>query len=110
MSCTGNPDLQTPNMDALAANGVRFEKAYAAQPLCIPQRCSWYTGLMPHRHGFTFNVHGGEVTAGKMMGQIFRDAGYATGYSGKWHVKVEVEDRERHGFVSIPDSTDVEDG
>jgi len=98
MSCTGNPNLKTPNMDKLAADGVRFEKAYAAQPLCIPQRCSWYTGLMPHEHGFTFNVHGGEMTANIMMGQIFRDAGYATGYSGKWHIKVGHEDKGRHGF------------
>lgn len=98
MSCAGNADLKTPNMDSLAADGVRFEKAYAAQPLCIPQRCSWYTGLMPHEHGLTFNVHGGEVQAGTMMGQIFRDAGYATGYSGKWHIKVAEEDKARHGF------------
>jgi arylsulfatase A-like enzyme len=98
LSCTGNPDLHTPNMDSLAADGVRFEKAYSAQPLCIPQRCSWYTGLMPHQHGITFNVHGGTVAATSMMGQIFRDAGYATGYSGKWHIKVSEDDKARHGF------------
>ncbi len=98
LSCSGNPHLRTPHMDSLAAGGVRFELAYAAQPLCIPQRCSWYTGLMPHRHGVTFNVDGEELRAGVMMGQIFRDAGYATGYSGKWHVNAPAEDRARHGF------------
>jgi len=98
LSCTGNQDLRTPHMDSLAADGVRFEKAYAAQPLCIPQRCSWYTGLMPHQHGITFNISGRTVTTPAMMGHIFRDAGYTTGYSGKWHVNVSEEDRDRHGF------------
>lgn len=100
MSCTGNPDLFTPHMDSLAADGVRFERAYCAQPLCVPQRCSWYTGRMPHQHGITFNAwaEGQTVRADVMMGRIFRDAGYATGYSGKWHVIVPEDDRKRHGF------------
>ncbi len=98
LNCAGNPDLQTPNMDTLAANGVRFEKAYAAQPLCIPQRCSWHTGLMPHQHGITFNVSDKELQSGMMMGQIFRDAGFSAGYSGKWHINVPWQDKARHGF------------
>lgn len=99
MSCTGNPDLQTPHMDSLAADGVRFEKAYVSQPLCIPQRCSWYTGLMPHEHGVTFNIRDRLKAASPMMGQIFRDAGYHTGYSGKWHINVPEEEKESHGFA-----------
>ncbi len=100
LSCAGNTTLQTPHMDALAADGVRFEKAYVAQPLCAPQRCSWYTGLMPHQHGITFNVKLSDksLSAPKMMGGIFRDAGYATGYSGKWHIHTPPENREFHGF------------
>lgn len=98
LSCTGNPNLHTPNLDSLAADGVRFEKAYAAQPLCIPQRNSWYTGLMPHRHGVTFNVNDRTVKADTMMGQWFRDAGYATGYSGKWHINTPPENSGFHGF------------
>ncbi|MBC2602932.1 sulfatase family protein [Puniceicoccus vermicola] len=98
LSCAGNPDLNTPNIDSLAADGIRFEKAYAAQPLCGPQRCSWYTGLMPHQHGITFNVDDIEIETDQMMGQIFRDAGYSTGFSGKWHVNVPTQDKARHGF------------
>lgn len=98
LSCSGNPDLDTPNMDSLAADGVRFEKAYAAQPLCIPQRCSWYTGLMPHQHGITFNITDKELQSDKMMGQVFRDANFSTGYSGKWHINVPWQDKARHGF------------
>ncbi len=98
LSCTGNSDLHTPNMDSLAANGVRFEKAYVAQPLCIPQRCSWYTGLMPHRHGITFNLPDKSMAGDAMLGKVFLNAGYATGYSGKWHINIDVQDKERHGF------------
>lgn len=101
LSCTGNSELKTPNMDSLAADGVRFEKAYSAQPLCIPQRCSWYTGLMPHQHGVTFNVNNKEICSETMLGRIFRDDGYATGYSGKWHINVPHEDKARHGFEWI---------
>jgi choline-sulfatase len=101
LSCTGNPDLHTPNMDSLAAAGVRFEKAYAAQPLCIPQRCSWYTGLMPHQHGITFNVNDRELQSDTMMGQAFRDAGFVTGYSGKWHINVPWQNKVRHGFAWV---------
>jgi len=98
LSCAGNPDLKTPAMDSLAADGVRFEKAYASQPLCIPQRCCWYTGLMPHEHEVTFNSPDKPMAETPMMGQIFRDAGYATGYSGKWHINVPEADTDRHGF------------
>ncbi len=98
MSCTGNTHLHTPNMDSLAADGVRFERAYTAQPLCIPQRCSWYTGLMPHQHGVTFNLPDRSLRAETMMGRIFRDAGYATGYSGKWHINIPPENSRFHGF------------
>ena len=98
LSCTGNPDLNTPNLDLLAKNGMRFDKAYVAQPLCIPQRSSWYTGLMPHEHGVTFNIAKDQIQAKTMMGQIFRDSGYATGYSGKWHVNTPVENKQTHGF------------
>jgi len=99
LSCAGNSSLRTPHMDALAADGVRFEKAYVAQPLCAPQRCSWYTGLMPHQHGITFNFHlDKSLSAPVMMGSIFRDAGYATGYSGKWHIHTPPDNRAFHGF------------
>jgi choline-sulfatase len=98
LSCAGNPDLSTPHLDQLAADGIRFERAYAAQPLCMPQRNSWYSGLMPHQHGISFNLPNKGLQADHMMGQIFRDAGFATAYSGKWHVQVPTEDIERQGF------------
>src|SRR5690606_5756664 len=55
MSAAGNPYLKTPNMDWLASQGVRFTRAYCAQPLCTPSRISMLTGRMPHETGFTVN-------------------------------------------------------
>ncbi|MCH2176692.1 MAG: sulfatase-like hydrolase/transferase [Lentisphaeria bacterium] len=92
MSCTGNQDLNTPHLDQLARDGVRFEKAYAAQPLCIPQRNCWYTGMMPSELGITYNHLGIPNESTTWMGKIFQEAGYATGISGKWHVNLPVEE------------------
>ena len=51
LSCAGNPLLKTPAMDSIAARGVRFAKAYAANPVCVPSRTSMATGMMPNRLG-----------------------------------------------------------
>ena len=51
MSCTGNTLLSTPALDQLAAEGVRFENAYAPNPVCVPCRMSMATGMMPARLG-----------------------------------------------------------
>lgn len=55
MSCTGNPDLKTPNMDRLAANGVRFENAYCSAPLSGPSRSAMFTGHYPGTTGMLRN-------------------------------------------------------
>ena len=55
MSCAGNADLHTPNMDRLAAMGVRFENAYCTLPLSGPSRSSMFTGFMPSDTGMTEN-------------------------------------------------------
>src|SRR5210317_1976638 len=51
MSCTGNTLLNTPAMDSIARDGVRFARAYAANPVCVPSRTSMATGMMPNRLG-----------------------------------------------------------
>ena len=56
MSNAGNKDLHTPAMDELAKNGVRFTKAYCAQPLCTPSRTAIFSGKMPFETGFVGNV------------------------------------------------------
>ncbi|HID74610.1 MAG TPA: DUF4976 domain-containing protein [Planctomycetaceae bacterium] len=89
MSCAGNPYLKTPAMDSLAAHGMRFELAYATNPVCIPSRMSMVTGHMPSRFGMRSNAEGRKQAPKEAiqqaMGWIFRRAGYETAYGGKTH-------------------------
>ena len=76
MSCVGNKDLKTPNMDRLAEEGVRFEMGYTSQPLCIPYRSALQTGRWPHQTGVMVNnTHflPADVPAGPMLGHLVRD-------------------------------------
>ena len=85
MGCAGNRQVRTPNLDRLADQGTRFTHAYCNSPVCTPSRGSLLTGLYPSRHGAYVN----DIpirTDLPSMGTIFRDAGYATGYVGKWHL------------------------
>ncbi len=87
MSCAGNPDLHTPNIDRLAASGVRYTRAYSTFPLCGPCRCSWMTGKYPHQIGAMTNGTGiQESERPRSLGFRLREAGYTPAYGGKWHV------------------------
>lgn len=90
MSCTGNPWVKTPNLDRLAAGGTRFEKAYCANPVCIPSRFSMFTGTMPSAIGMEDNQDEKNPVAANIlahaMGAIFHSAGYLTAYAGKVHL------------------------
>ncbi len=101
MSNAGNKELTTPAMDQLAANGVRFTKAYAAQPLCTPSRVSIFSGRMPTETGFVGNREekdGQWPDSLLVMGKIFKNAGYKTGYVGKWHLPIPTDKVSQHGF------------
>ncbi len=91
MSCTGNQWLKTPHLDGLAAEGVRFEKAYATNPVCVPSRMSMATGMMPGRFGAGDNKTGMRAKLAahideNSMGKIMKRAGYDTFYGGKVHM------------------------
>lgn len=90
MSCKGNPWVKTPNMDHLAATGVRFEKAYCTNPVCIPSRFSMFTGVLPSEIGMESNREEknavSDLILENAMGNIFRRAGYETAYAGKIHL------------------------
>ena len=55
MSCAGHPVLKTPNIDAIAATGTRFENFHATSPICMPNRASFMTGRYPTTHGLRSN-------------------------------------------------------
>ncbi len=81
----GHPDLHTPVLDTMAAEGLRFDRFYAAAPNCSPTRTSILTGRHPNRSGVFAPNHTTrpeEIT----LAQILKDAGYRTGHFGKWHV------------------------
>lgn len=115
MSIAGNKDLKTPAMDKLAKNGVRFTKAYCAQPLCTPSRTAIFSGKMPYETGFIGNApekDGQWPDSLLMMGKIFQQGGYQTGYVGKWHLPVPVKKVSQHGFGYIENTNflDYNDG
>lgn len=106
LGCYGNPAVKTPNLDRMAAEGMRFTEFYANAPMCSPTRAALLTGRYQQRVGVT--TVGGVLNQGEIViAQRLRErAGYATGYFGKWHVSGHYHDesmrRERmpmdHGF------------
>jgi len=98
VSCYGLNDLcKTPNIDALAACGVRFDSAFTPTAICSPARASFFTGLYPHKHGVTEN--GLCIREGvRGVSDYLTEVGYRCGYAGKWHVDEETGPSE-YGFV-----------
>jgi arylsulfatase A-like enzyme len=85
MSCAGDPNINTPNLDRLASEGVRFENAYSNTPLCSPFRASLYTGQYVHTHGVT-SLHRPLVPSAPQLAEVLRQNGYYTSHMGKWHL------------------------
>lgn len=81
-----HPIAQTPHLDAMAAEGIRFNRWYAAAPVCSPTRGSCLTGRHPYRYGIYFaNV--GHLKAEEItLAEAVKSAGYTTGHFGKWHL------------------------
>jgi arylsulfatase A-like enzyme len=85
MSAAGNKWAKTPNMDAIAAQGVYFSKSYCSYPLCSPSRSSLHTGRTPHEIRVDHNTLPIDPAI-PLSGQVLHAAGYDTGYAGKWHM------------------------
>ena len=85
--CYGNPAARTPNIDALAENGIRFDRAYLTASSCSPSRSSIITGRYPHNNGKASELH--QPISGHLpwFPELMRDAGYYTALSGKHHMK-----------------------
>lgn len=98
----GDGNVRTPNLDRLAAESVNFTNAVSCCPVCSPYRASLVTGCYPLTHGVFLNdvcLGSGAVS----IAEAFNDAGYLTGYIGKWHLDGHgrsnyIPPERRHGF------------
>ena len=87
LSCNGDPNVQTPNIDALAARGINFRQARSGFPLCCPARGSILTGLYPNK--CTPGHDMGLPPDQKTIAHVMKESGYKTAYFGKWHLDAE---------------------
>lgn len=96
-SCFGNTEAQTPNVDSMAAEGIRFSQFYVNSPICSPSRCAISTGQFPARWRITSYLNNRADNARRGMANwldptaptlahILQSHGYATGHFGKWHL------------------------
>ncbi len=96
-SCFGNQDAKTPNVDRLAAEGIRFSQFYVNSPICSPSRCALTTGQYPQRWRITsfLNNRADNERRGvdqwldpkaPTLARLLQQSGYATGHFGKWHL------------------------
>ncbi len=109
LSAAGNKWLHTPALDRLASEGVRFEKAYATNPVCVPSRFSLQTGLFSSVIGMrendrpiaTNSLPILESLHSRSLGNIFRNAGYETYYGGKVHLPTQIQNPVPWGYTLI---------
>jgi uncharacterized sulfatase len=127
LSCYGQQQWQTPNIDQLAAQGAKLTHFYTPTPYCAPTRASLLTGRYPVRHGMTANPNPEKVRASYqtyrggdevgiadselLLSEVLKSAGYATQIIGKWHLGHKPQFfPTRHGFdhyYGIPYSNDM---
>jgi len=96
-SCFGNQEAKTPNIDRLAAEGLRFEQFYVNSPICSPSRCAFVTGQYPQRWRINSFLESRAANEAKgnaqwleprapSLARTLQAGGYATGHFGKWHL------------------------
>jgi arylsulfatase A-like enzyme len=101
LSCLGFPAVETPHIDALAARGVAFRRAYTQSPICTPSRASFLTGMYPIAHQVHRNGNDVFPEHLVLLPRLFKDAGYATGLIGKLHLSAtlgRIEPRPNDGY------------
>jgi arylsulfatase A-like enzyme len=96
MGCYGNDEIYTPNLDALAADGIRFNNAYCPNAMCSPSRASVWSGRMPCQHGVhtwlddrlmdQWPEDWNAIREFQTLPEILKDNGYATAMIGKYHL------------------------
>lgn len=119
LGCYGHPSIRTPNLDSMAANGLRFTDFYSAAEVCTPSRAALLTGRYPIRSGMAGNRRvlfpnskGGLPEPEITLAEMLRAKGYATGHVGKWHLGIHPGGRPQdQGFeftLGIPYSNDMD--
>ncbi len=96
----GHPFVKTPHLDQMASEGLRFDRWYAAAPVCSPTRGSCLTGRHPYRYGIYFANTGSLKMQETCLAEVLREKGYATGHFGKWHLgtlTTKIKDSNRGG-------------
>jgi arylsulfatase A-like enzyme len=120
LGCFGHPTIQTPNLDRMAAEGMKLTQFYAAAPVCTPSRAALLTGRLPLRSGMCSNKRrvlfpnskGGIPDEEITLAEVLKTRRYATACVGKWHLgHLPQFLPTRHGFDSyfgIPYSNDMD--
>ncbi len=108
LGCYGNPDFQTPNIDRMAKEGVRFTRAFANNAVCSPTRATFLTGLTPSQHGVHRYLSAGRLQIGPQakytleefttLPEVLHHAGYTCGLSGKWHLGANATPQDGFSF------------
>ncbi len=104
LSCYGNSEISTPNLDRIAKNGVRFENAFCTTAQCVPSRYSIWTGRYARSTG-TYGNGNGQNASENTVADLFDKAGYVTGTIGKHHMVMNKEN-QNHGFDVVLNPTD----
>ncbi|WP_164821221.1 sulfatase-like hydrolase/transferase [Paenibacillus koleovorans] len=109
LGCAGHPCVRTPHLDKLAMSGVRFDRAYADCPVCIPQRTTIVTGIQSHRYGMPEYAQQYRIDRPRelFLGSLLTRAGYQTQIVGKthWHT----EPTFRGGFEGVEGEAEFND-
>ena len=106
LSCAGNKWLKTPALDQLAASGIRFNRAYACNPVCVPSRFSLQTGLMPSAIGMgrnedSPNAHVTDEIIRQSLGNLLNNTGYNVTYGGKVHLPEGMKELSDLGYQNL---------
>ena len=105
LSVYGNAVLKTPQLDRIAAGGVRFDNAFVTNALCLPSRATYLTGQYSHTHGLRTNgEESGFLREPRLRNadtwpNLLRASGYHTGVVGKWHVNTPPEGYDRTAIL-----------
>ncbi len=102
IAANGNPAMVTPALDALVGQGVSFSQCHVQNPLCMPSRCSFMTGLYPQQTGVTHNGHCLPPDFEPTVATVMKAAGYQTAQIGKLHFQphedLDFDPRPRHTY------------